>query len=305
MSFIAAAVIGAGGALLGGALASSGAKSAAQTQASAATAAAELAAKQRQPWVDAGSKALDRLSAGLAPGGEYAQKFSMADAQNMPAMKFTLDQGLQSIGNAAAAKGGLLSTNAIQDSTKYAEGVASTFENQAFNQWLAQQQQQLGAQQSLAGLGQTMASQTADTGANALLAAGGAQAAGQVGAANAWGNALGSVSNQLQQFGVLKSLFSPSSGGGFSAFDTSGAGIDPTGMLGGASTAGDYSDERLKDDVRQVGTTNDGLPIYTYRMKFGGPTKMGVMAQDMERVRPDAVTRDRAGFRMVDYNKVS
>ena len=65
------------------------------------------------------------------------------------------------------------------------------------------------------------------------------------------------------------------------------------------------SDERAKTDVRKVGKTEDGLPIYTYRYKAGGPRQMGVMAQDVQRKNPEAVVRRSDGLLAVDYGKVS
>ncbi|GMB80544.1 tail fiber domain-containing protein [Shinella zoogloeoides] len=65
-----------------------------------------------------------------------------------------------------------------------------------------------------------------------------------------------------------------------------------------------FSDERLKEDIRQVGETDDGTPIYTYRYK-GDPTpQMGVMAQDVAEEQPEAVGMHPSGFLMVDYGKV-
>jgi hypothetical protein len=64
-----------------------------------------------------------------------------------------------------------------------------------------------------------------------------------------------------------------------------------------------YSDIRLKQDIRRVGMTNEGLPIYVYRYKDGGPMHMGVMAQDVEKVRPEAV-KEFGGFKAVDYGQV-
>jgi hypothetical protein len=66
-----------------------------------------------------------------------------------------------------------------------------------------------------------------------------------------------------------------------------------------------FSDERMKTNINRVGATDDGVPIYTYKMKSGGPTQMGVMAQELERVKPDAVRMHHSGYRMVDYGKVS
>lgn len=77
------------------------------------------------------------------------------------------------------------------------------------------------------------------------------------------------------------------------------------GTLGGAAILS--SDERLKTDIDRVGKTDDGTPIYTYRMKDdpSGATRMGVMAQELRRKKPDAVHRMPGGFFGVDYSKVS
>lgn len=74
------------------------------------------------------------------------------------------------------------------------------------------------------------------------------------------------------------------------------------GALGGAGIM-KYSDERLKTDIKRVGYTDDGLPVYTYRMKAGGPVEMGVMAQDVEKVRPELVT-NLNGYKAVHYEGI-
>jgi Chaperone of endosialidase len=70
------------------------------------------------------------------------------------------------------------------------------------------------------------------------------------------------------------------------------------GML--SSGVGLFSDRRLKTDIRRVGATDDGVPIYTYRYVWGGPVHMGVMAQDV----PDAAFVTDSGFLAVDYGEV-
>lgn len=65
------------------------------------------------------------------------------------------------------------------------------------------------------------------------------------------------------------------------------------------------SDRRLKTDIRRVGKTDGGLPLYAYRYKAGGPHQIGVMAQDVQKVRPDAVGDIGGGFLGVDYRKVA
>ena len=61
-----------------------------------------------------------------------------------------------------------------------------------------------------------------------------------------------------------------------------------------------FSDRRLKTDIEHLGATPGGTPVYSYRYIWGGPTHIGVMAQDV----PDAATMHESGFLMVDYGKV-
>lgn len=71
--------------------------------------------------------------------------------------------------------------------------------------------------------------------------------------------------------------------------------------LGAARIAA--SDVRLKEDIRRVGTTDGGTPIYTYRYKGHPLTHMGVMAQEV--TDPGAVVEIGGGFLGVDYSKVT
>lgn len=313
------AAIAAVGTIAAGSMSADAAKDAASQQADAAGRAGMAAAAERKPWLDAGKGALQDLQSGLMPGGKFSKKFTMEDAQNGPAMQEAMRAGGEAIQNSAAARGGLLSTNTNQDLVKFGQATGAQYENQAFNQWLSQQNSELAATQSLAQVGQTQANLTADTNANAILAAGGANAAGTVGAANANAGMVNGLANQGSQMGFLKSLFSGNSGsnpvpsggdangyGMPAATDTStGGSYHPSDNYG--SSGGDvlYSDERLKQDMVRVGHTDDGMPIFRYRMRGGGPTRMGIKAQDMEKVNPSAVKEDRMGFKMVDYSKVT
>jgi len=77
-----------------------------------------------------------------------------------------------------------------------------------------------------------------------------------------------------------------------------------TGALGGLFGAGLslFSDERLKTDIRRIGSTYEGQPIYTYRYNSGGPIQMGVMAQESP---AEAVSVDpESGYLMVNYGRV-
>lgn len=60
------------------------------------------------------------------------------------------------------------------------------------------------------------------------------------------------------------------------------------------------SDRRLKENIKRVGKTDDGLNVYTYNYKGNPLRHMGVMAQEVEKVKPGAVG-EIGGFKAVDY----
>lgn len=72
-------------------------------------------------------------------------------------------------------------------------------------------------------------------------------------------------------------------------------------LAGAGAKAWAASDRRLKTDVKRVGTHDEtGLPIYTFRYKGQHIVNMGVMAQDVLEVMPDAV-HNMGEFLAVDY----
>ena len=61
-------------------------------------------------------------------------------------------------------------------------------------------------------------------------------------------------------------------------------------LLSGLSNAAmAVSDARLKQDIRKVGQTDGGLPVYTFRYKGEPQIYMGVMAQDVAQSQPEAL----------------
>ena len=215
---ITAAVIG-GVAILGGAaMASSAARSAANTQANAAN--AGIAANERAlaqqaelsaPYREAGATAVNQLSAMTQPGGAATQDFTYApfDYQADPGYQFRLEQGLRAMNQTAAARGGLMSGNALKAGQQYGQDMGSQEYQSAFNRYqtnygTAQNTFQLNRNnmlsplQFLTGQGQAAAAgQASSIGANAAsnnalsTGAANAQAAGQIGSANAYSNAIG------------------------------------------------------------------------------------------------------------------
>lgn len=68
------------------------------------------------------------------------------------------------------------------------------------------------------------------------------------------------------------------------------------GLFGGSSSGGAaqgiarfISDRRAKEDIAQVGTLFDGTPVYRYRYKGQPGFQIGLMAQDIQKVTPEAV----------------
>jgi GH24 family phage-related lysozyme (muramidase) len=82
-----------------------------------------------------------------------------------------------------------------------------------------------------------------------------------------------------------------------------------TGALSGSTTTTTqpmpfFSDRRVKDDVKEIGKTHDGLPIYSYKYKGDDQTQIGLMAQDVEKKHPEAVY-DMGGVKGVDYKQAT
>lgn len=78
------------------------------------------------------------------------------------------------------------------------------------------------------------------------------------------------------------------------------------GLFGLASAGAQFammSDARLKTDIERVGVLDNGLPIYAYRYKDGGPRQIGLMAQDVMHVHPEAIYTRGDGMMAVDYGK--
>lgn len=63
------------------------------------------------------------------------------------------------------------------------------------------------------------------------------------------------------------------------------------------------SDARLKRDIQQIGRADNGLGIYGYRYAWERQRRVGLLAQDVERLAPHAVARMRNGFKAVDYSE--
>ena len=204
-----------------------GAKDASEAQSDSAAAASALTERMYQqnradlaPWTKAGEEAVNTLAKLTQAGpGIFTES---------PSYQFALQQGMQGIQRGASATGRLGSGAYLKDITKYAEGMAS----QEYQNFLNRYYQSLTPYQSLAGLGQTAATNVANQGANAAqsqgqnaLYAGQAQAAGILGQTNA---IVAPMANAGQQVGdymnmnYMRNLYNPQSQGQYGGYYSMG-----------------------------------------------------------------------------------
>jgi hypothetical protein len=73
---------------------------------------------------------------------------------------------------------------------------------------------------------------------------------------------------------------------------------------GGGGGGANVSDIRLKTDIRRVGTTHLGLPLYQFRYTDLPQIYEGVMAQDVAIMHPGAIRKLPYGYMAVDYAKL-
>ena len=245
----AAIGIPAAASLVGGLMSSNASSNAADTQAASADRAAQLQNEQylnnvklQAPFREAGltaqNKLLDYL--GLSPGasGKYAGDFTAADfnANKDPGYAFRLSEGMKELNASAAARGGLISGNALRAATQYGQDIGSQEYQNAFNRYQTNRSNQLNPLQSLMGSGQTATNTLAAAGQNyanqagdAYMGAGNARASGYVGSANAWQSALGGATNAYNQQNMLNRFFPQGGGGSPSIFTPNANYIAPAG----------------------------------------------------------------------------
>jgi hypothetical protein len=92
----------------------------------------------------------------------------------------------------------------------------------------------------------------------------------------------------------------------FNANNAAGSGfMNGLFQLGGsAMMASAMSDSRLKRVVQKLGKLANGLNVYRFKYLGMPETHVGVMAQEVARVRPDCVIKTGSGYLAVDYGKL-
>jgi hypothetical protein len=211
----------AGGSIVGGYLGGKGAQKAAETQAAATRDAIaqqramfDIQNEQQRPYREAGYSALSDI-AGMR---DYLTKqFGPEDFQAGidPSYNFRLAQGNLATTNLRNQAGGLVSGNTLQGLTDYGQGAASQEYGNVFNRFNTQRTGIYNTLASIAGLGQKSQEQTSNLAQNvagnigqATIGGGNAIAAGQVGTANAYSNAIQGAGNAY----MMSSLLRPQTG---------------------------------------------------------------------------------------------
>ena len=76
--------------------------------------------------------------------------------------------------------------------------------------------------------------------------------------------------------------------------------------LMGLGAAAIKSDERLKENIKKIGSLDNGINLYSYNYKDGYDLpkgrQVGVFAQEVEKVIPEAVVTEDDGFKAVNYS---
>ena len=280
------------------------------------------AANQAQPYF-AGATGLTLAGAGPTnvgnvSGGQIAQYMnpyvqsvvkSTSDLLNQQEQQQQSGQTGNAINSGAFGgdRAGIAAANLAGQQELSRGNVLSGVLNTGYNTALSTAQQQQGfdlsqQQANLARMGQA-GTQLAGLGAGAQSAAlQGAQA--QLGA--------GAQEQQTQQAGLsaLYNQFLQQQAYPFQTAQFLANIAEGTGSLSGSTTtttqpAPFFSDERLKDDIEDIGRTHDGQKIVKFRYKGEkGPRQIGLLAQDVEKHHPEAVGLAH-GYKTVDYDKAT
>jgi hypothetical protein len=111
-----------------------------------------------------------------------------------------------------------------------------------------------------------------------------------------------SPARQVQRHAYRPSMGGRGGGGGFRASGFRGGGGGFRG--GGGRGGGRRSDVALKHDIVLLGHLDNGLGFYRFAYNGSNQAYVGVMAQEVQKVRPEAVVRGPDGYLRVHYDQL-
>lgn len=62
------------------------------------------------------------------------------------------------------------------------------------------------------------------------------------------------------------------------------------------------SDERLKENIKLVGKLNNGMNVYCFNYKGQNQPQIGLIAQEVQKIKPEAVVENEDGYLMLRYD---
>ena len=257
-------------------------------------------------------------------GSVVGSEAALLNQNNQQAMAGQLGNAIKS-GAYGGCRAGIAAANLAQQQQLANANIYSGLLSQGYTQALCTARQQqgvnLGAQQANRAALQNAASQLSGLGAQgygigtqtAQSLAGfgtGAQAAAIQGAQAQLG--AGAVCQQTQQ-AALQALYNqflqqvsyPYQQAQYLTNAALGIGQASGQTTTSTTPGGLFSDERLKDDIKEVGKTFDGQPIYSYKYKGDNTTQIGLLAQDVEKKHPHAVGVVPSGYKTVNYEEAT
>lgn len=238
-----------------------------------------------------------QMGAGNANAQLGAQLYGQG--ANTSAQQAAIGNQIFSQGLGAANAQGQLANNVFGQGLAASQQQANVG-NMMFNQGLGASQQQAALGQGLYGMGANNAQIQAGMGSaaqqNALAGASGLMGAGTVEQQTRQAYDTANYNQFLQQqgydFQTAQFLANIAMGTGALSGSTSNTvSTQPSSF---------FSDERLKENMREVGRTHDGQPIFAYNFP-GEPTQIGLSAQKVERKHPEAVGESQ-GYKTVNYD---
>jgi hypothetical protein len=220
-----------------------------------------------RPYVQVGPEALQGQRAIVGLGGPAEEAAQIARIEQSPLFQAQVRQGEEALLQGASATGGLRGGNIQAALAQFRPGMLQS--------QIDLQYERLGG---LTTLGQKSAA--AQAGAGMGLAESLSGLYGDIGASRA-GRAMAEQRAQGQFQGGLINL--------------AGQALPAIGKM--------FSDIRLKENIKKIGTRPDGLGVYEFDYIWGGDRNIGLMAQEVNEVYPHAVgVVD--GYLTVNYSQV-
>jgi hypothetical protein len=272
------------------------------------------------PYIQQGASYANQAAQGVNPGminqfmSPYLNNVVNATQRNLLESNAQQQAALKSGAIQAGAFGGDRSRFAQSEMARQ-QGLAGGqviggLLNQGFGQALAGAQQNvqnmMQGGQMLGGLGMS-AQQSILQGAQAQMAAGAQQqATEQAGLQALYDQFLQRQAYPYQQAQFFANIAQGiGAGAGGTTSQTPAAPSWGSQVLGGLTAIGSiFSDERVKENIVEVGETHDGQKIYKYNYKGDSKPQIGLIAQEVEKTKPEAVS-SLGGIKMVDYDKAT